>query len=103
MTMGSHGRHRPSPCITGAMRVMLMLTLMLTIAAGQDDDPNHGVIFIYPTSNQIYNMMDTVNVTYTSPFPTPNLYLWCDGGDRQGKFTPLPPNPSHKLGTNTTK
>ncbi|KAK4443363.1 hypothetical protein QBC34DRAFT_443413 [Podospora aff. communis PSN243] len=39
----------------------------------------NGVIFVYPTKDQIYNFMDTVNVTYTSPFPTPNLFTFCDG------------------------
>jgi len=60
-------------------------------AAGQADDPNHGVVFIYPTKDQIYNLMDTVNVTYTSPFPTPNLYTFCDGGGRQGTIVPSQP------------
>ncbi|KAK3312700.1 hypothetical protein B0H66DRAFT_595235 [Apodospora peruviana] len=66
----------------------IILQLLVTQVAGQDaatkdEDPNHGVVFIYPTKDQIYNLMDTVNVTYTSPFPTPNLYAFCDGGGRQ--------------------
>ncbi|KAK0634178.1 hypothetical protein B0T14DRAFT_599272 [Immersiella caudata] len=43
----------------------------------------NGVVFIYPTKDQIYNFMDTVNVTYTSPFPTPNLFTFCNGGKEQ--------------------
>lgn len=57
---------------------------MAAMVVGQDDDPNHGVVFIYPIDGQVYHKMDTIDVTYTSPFPTPNLYLWCDGGKRNG-------------------
>lgn len=56
-------------------------------AASQGDDQNHGVVFIYPTAGQIYHVNDTINVTYTSPFPTPNLYGFCDGGGRQGEIS----------------
>ncbi|KAL2259716.1 hypothetical protein VTK26DRAFT_6507 [Humicola hyalothermophila] len=62
---------------------LLFASFLLPTATAQDDDPNHGVVFIYPTEGHIYNYMDTVNVTYTSPFPTPNLYLFCDGGGRE--------------------
>lgn len=72
------------------MLALLLLGLLLPVVAGQDDDPNHGVVFIYPTKDQIYHTMDTVNVTYTSPFPTPNLYLFCDGGGRQGELQFMP-------------
>ena len=51
------------------------------MVVGQDNDPNHGVVFVFPTGEQVYNKMDTINVTYTSPFPTPNLYLWCDANN----------------------
>ncbi|KAK3301452.1 uncharacterized protein B0H64DRAFT_38748 [Chaetomium fimeti] len=77
------------PCTTWPSLVWMSLTrfllagaLMSSMVVGQNDDPNHGVVFIYPISGQVYNKMDTVNVTYTSPFPTPNLYLWCDSGSR---------------------
>ncbi|KAM7215281.1 hypothetical protein V8F06_009332 [Rhypophila decipiens] len=60
-----------------------MASLTTRGVAGQEDGPDHGLVFIYPTADQIYNLMDPVNVTYTSPFPTPNLYTFCDGGDRQ--------------------
>lgn len=59
------------------VRLLLGGFLMASAVAGQEN----GVFFIYPTDNQIYNTMDTINVTYTSPFPTPNLYLWCSGHD----------------------
>ncbi|KAK4031483.1 hypothetical protein C8A01DRAFT_21295 [Parachaetomium inaequale] len=45
------------------------------------DIDNHSVVFVFPTEGQIFNKMDTVNVTYTSPFSTPNLYLWCGSAD----------------------
>lgn len=75
---------QPTRLLRG-LKFLLAGILMATAVAAQDDDPNHGVVFIYPTNDQIYNKMDTVNVTYTSPFPTPNLYLWCSSGD--GKIT----------------
>lgn len=75
---------------------------LISAAAGQDEDPNHGVVFIYPTKDQIYNTMDTVNVTYTSPFPTPNLYTFCDGGSRQGEPNPLRPFGSRALSETLT-
>ncbi|TGO34115.1 hypothetical protein BHYA_0212g00200 [Botrytis hyacinthi] len=41
---------------------------------GADD---HGVVFLYPTDNLTINYLDTVNVTYTSPFPEPQLWIYC--------------------------
>ncbi|KAH6844922.1 sulfate transporter family-domain-containing protein [Chaetomium sp. MPI-CAGE-AT-0009] len=67
---------------TSLIRVLLAGALMSSMVVGQDHDPDHGVVFIYPIAGQVYNKMDTINVTYTSPFPTPNLYLWCDSGGR---------------------
>jgi hypothetical protein len=70
---------------TGVIRPLLEAILLASAVFARDDDPNHGVVFIYPTEKQTYNTRDTVNVTYTSPFPTPNLFLWCDGGG-DGKY-----------------
>jgi len=82
---------------TTTTRCLLAAALVaLGLAVGQasaqdDDDPNHGVVFLYPaTKDLIFNLMDTINVTYTSPFPTPNLYAFCDGGSRQGMCNFLP-------------
>jgi hypothetical protein len=78
------------PRTTTTTRCLLAAVVALGLAVGQasaqdDDDPNHGVVFLYPaTKDLIFNLMDTINVTYTSPFPTPNLYAFCDGGSRQG-------------------
>ncbi|CAG8959466.1 hypothetical protein HYFRA_00001364 [Hymenoscyphus fraxineus] len=38
---------------------------------------NHGVTFLYPPTGLSPNYLDTINVTYTSPFPDPLLYTWC--------------------------
>jgi hypothetical protein len=38
---------------------------------------SHGVKFLFPTTGQILNYQDTVNVTWTSPFPKPLLYTFC--------------------------
>ncbi|KAH8786318.1 hypothetical protein F5882DRAFT_122929 [Hyaloscypha sp. PMI_1271] len=38
---------------------------------------NHGVRFLFPTTNQILNYQDTVNVTWRSPFKNPLLYTFC--------------------------
>ncbi|KAK0654758.1 hypothetical protein B0T16DRAFT_337 [Cercophora newfieldiana] len=66
---------------------LLATALLIPRGAAQttaaNDDPNHGVVFIYPTKDQIYNYMDTVNVTYTSPFPTPNLFTFCNPNAKQ--------------------
>ncbi|KAK4184323.1 hypothetical protein QBC35DRAFT_477375 [Podospora australis] len=68
--------------------------LLVARAAAQGDNTvQNGVLFIYPTKNQIYNKQDIVNVTYTSPFPTPNLYTFCsqeNGGVKQIYQTPAP-------------
>jgi hypothetical protein len=66
---------------TTLTRVLVAGALMAAMVVGQHSGPNNGVVFIFPTGGQVYNKMDTVNVTYTSSFPTPNLYLWCDPGN----------------------
>lgn len=38
---------------------------------------NHGVAFLYPTEDLTFNYLDTINVTYTSPFPKPELWIFC--------------------------
>ncbi|KAK4171526.1 hypothetical protein QBC36DRAFT_350290 [Triangularia setosa] len=62
------------------MRTRFTLALLASRAACQNG--NNGVWFIYPTEGHTYQHMDTVNVTYESPFPTPTLFGWCDGGSR---------------------
>ncbi|KAK0742558.1 hypothetical protein B0T21DRAFT_382141 [Apiosordaria backusii] len=60
------------------MRTPFAFALLAVRVAGQNG--NNGVWFIYPTEGHTYQHMDTVNVTYESPFPTPTLFGWCDGG-----------------------
>jgi hypothetical protein len=65
----------------------LLVGILTAGAAGED---NHGVVFTFPTEGQVFNKMDTVNVTYTSPFSTPNLYLWCSlAEDIRNSTTPV--------------
>lgn len=37
----------------------------------------HGVTWLYPPAGRILNYLDTINITYTSPFASPLLYTWC--------------------------
>jgi hypothetical protein len=85
MTTAARQCKPPWTARKGVVRPLLAAILMVSAVLAHDDDPNHGVVFIYPTEKQTYNTKDTVNVTYTSPFPTPNLFLWCDGGGA-GKY-----------------
>ncbi|KAK4645171.1 hypothetical protein QC761_000560 [Podospora bellae-mahoneyi] len=62
------------------MRTLLALALLSAQAVGQNG--HNDVWFIYPTESHTYQHMDTINVTYESPFPTPTLFGWCDGGGR---------------------
>ncbi|KAK4195021.1 hypothetical protein QBC40DRAFT_25195 [Triangularia verruculosa] len=62
------------------MRALFALALLGARVAGQNGE--NGVWFIYPTEGHTYQHMDTVNVTYESPFPSPTLFGWCDGGRR---------------------
>jgi hypothetical protein len=55
---------------------------------------NHGVTFLFPTAGQVLNYQDTINVTWTSPFPKPILYTFCYSATTnkqyQGKPSPFP-------------
>ncbi|PVH79861.1 hypothetical protein DL98DRAFT_655232 [Cadophora sp. DSE1049] len=55
-----------------------------TIAADNDN----GVKFLYPPAGLTFNYLDTVNVTYTSPYKKPKLYTYClryNGGSQAEK------------------
>jgi hypothetical protein len=79
-------------------RCLVATTLLISSGAAQTTTTlssaaptgTNGVVFIYPTKDQIYNFMDTVNVTYTSPFPTPNLFTFCNGGKEQSRPLTIP-------------
>jgi hypothetical protein len=65
------------------MRLITCLLLLLTNSPTVLAD-DHGVVFLYPTRGLVFYYLDVVNVSYTSSFPTPNMYTFCDGGNRQG-------------------
>ncbi|KAG4030418.1 hypothetical protein MFRU_012g01520 [Monilinia fructicola] len=52
-----------------------LLCLWWSIGCAVADD--HGVVFLYPTEDLTFHYLDTINVTYTSPFPTPQLWIFC--------------------------
>jgi len=47
-------------------------------------DDYHGVVFLYLNSRLALNFCDTVNVTWTSPFPKPMLYTFCYNATTNG-------------------
>ena len=63
---------------------LMLLELILA-----DDD--HGVVFLYPNSGLALNFRDTVNVTWTSPFPKPMLYTFCYNATTNGLITGISP------------
>jgi hypothetical protein len=48
---------------------------------------SHGVTFLYPTGNHTFYYLDTINVTYLSPFASPLLYTYCNNGSDFSKFS----------------
>lgn len=59
-----------------AMNIICALFLLFLPVLVNSD--SHGVTFLYPQSTDItLNYMDTVNVTYLSPFSSPKLYTFC--------------------------
>jgi hypothetical protein len=54
----------------------------------------HGVTFLYPTGNKTFYYLDTVNVSYVSPFATPLMYTFCDKGDRFSRHPDLARSPA---------
>ncbi|KAL5319368.1 hypothetical protein ACEPPN_012419 [Leptodophora sp. 'Broadleaf-Isolate-01'] len=47
-------------------------------------DKDTGVTFLYPPAGLTFNYLDTINVSYTSPFSSPYLVTYClryNGGD----------------------
>ncbi|KAH7378050.1 hypothetical protein BKA64DRAFT_248383 [Cadophora sp. MPI-SDFR-AT-0126] len=61
-----------------------------------DDD----VKFLYPPAGLTFNYLDTVNVTYTSPYKKPKLYTYClryNGGSQVERNEFAHPNTSYAL------
>ncbi|KAF7879459.1 hypothetical protein EAF04_000655 [Stromatinia cepivora] len=55
--------------------VFTFLSLWWSLGYAVADD--HGVVFLYPPKNLTVNYLDTINVTYTSLFPEPELWIFC--------------------------
>ncbi len=73
-----------APARDRASSLLVSLLFLVTLLDVIQAD-NHGVTFLFPTRGLTFHQLDIVNVTYLSPFPQPNLYIFCDGGNRQGK------------------
>lgn len=69
----------------------VLLAVLLSSQPSAAADDNHGVTFLFPTEGLTFYYLDTINVTYLSDFPHPNLYTFCDGGSRYSKSRPMPP------------
>lgn len=54
--------------------ILLVVFAAVTVNAAPNEN---GVEFLFPTDGLTLNYMDTINVTYTSPFPKPLLYTFC--------------------------
>jgi hypothetical protein len=61
----------------GVFYILLTAFLVTPTTVSADD---HGVVFLFPTPGLTFYYLDTVNVQYTSSFPSPNLYIFCNGG-----------------------
>jgi hypothetical protein len=55
--------------------VVLVSVYNLFFLLVEADD--HGVTFLYPTAGLEFNWLDTINVTWISPFQAPLLYTFC--------------------------
>lgn len=59
---------------------LLALAFLARQVSAQVD--NHGVTFLYPVGDNLtLYYLDTLNTTYTSPFASPLLYIFCDSGN----------------------
>jgi len=63
----------PAPCRRHPARLLVLL-----LHAGLSNAAC-GVTFLFPTRDQTFRYLDTVNVTYQSNFTSSTLYTWCDG------------------------
>ncbi|KAB8296949.1 hypothetical protein EYC80_002357 [Monilinia laxa] len=57
--------------------VFTLLCLWWSSSIGCAVADDHGVVFLYPTENLTFHYLDTIDVTYTSPFPKPQLWIFC--------------------------
>jgi hypothetical protein len=49
----------------------LIQCLLLTLSAGQSAQ------FLYPTGNETYDILDTIEVQWKSDFQSATLFAWC--------------------------
>ncbi|PVH79860.1 hypothetical protein DL98DRAFT_532699 [Cadophora sp. DSE1049] len=69
---------------------VLPFTLLVLAALTTAAENNPNVTFIYPAGpGLVFNYMDTVNVTYKSPFQRPLLYTFCLKPNSKTIFTKL--------------
>ncbi|KAK0630475.1 hypothetical protein B0T17DRAFT_616125 [Bombardia bombarda] len=75
---------------TSRVSLLAFFALFLTnvaVLTNAQDDAHWQSNFSFPTDGQIFHTMDTVLVTYTSPFPSPRLYVWCGPGGPSQEFS----------------
>lgn len=62
--------------------ILLPALLLASGIAGQQADPNKKPGFLYPPdgSNNIYNMLDTIMVTYYGFYENADLFTFCQPG-----------------------
>jgi hypothetical protein len=70
-----------------AVAFSYFLLIPSLVLAQPNCSSNHGVVFTFPTTGDVFNYGDVVNVSWTSSFTTPLLYTFCansTSGDIQG-------------------
>ncbi|KAK3317278.1 hypothetical protein B0T19DRAFT_288840 [Cercophora scortea] len=66
---------------TRSRRSWLLLSLLaINTKTLAQDSGNWPSSFLYPVGDLIFNINDTVIVSYLSPFPSPEMYVWCTPG-----------------------
>ena len=72
--------HQRLTCPAHSILLFAFFLTFLTTVAAEDDNPKSR--FIFPDRGFLpIHLHDTLLVSYISSFPTPGLYLWCDGDD----------------------
>ncbi|KAK3386114.1 hypothetical protein B0H63DRAFT_474222 [Podospora didyma] len=71
------------PAAAVATTTLLVPGLLLSrVVTAQTEDPDHGVRWQYPSpEGLIFNTEDTINVQYTSTFPSPHLFTFCNSAE----------------------
>jgi hypothetical protein len=72
-----------------AVAFSYFLLIPSLVLAQPNCNSNHGVVFTFPTTGDVFNYGDVVNVSWTSGFTNPLLYTFCSNStssDIQGTF-----------------